>query len=384
MPADIMATELTGTAYHIIIKTPAGIVQAFQTDFLSIDISSKVNGVGLARIKMDYGAISVPYYILDAQVDIYRVNLRLNIPDYIEFTGLFRKKVVSTDTDGRTFFEAHVLGIRHILTRRIVAYPGNFPGASLFTNMRGETIMKTIVYQNLIAHTGFRANFTNSDIAGVSNETDGGRGPLLDWKCPWKNGLTELVALSKLCNSDFDLLKTGANSYQFVYKNGPMGTDRSASIFFSLHLGNMAKPKYTFDATNEATVAIVGGRNIGQKRKYAVYKGGTYDAVTNNIEMWVDARESDTTAYLYSKASVALFRAMARNQVEFEVIQTFGSAYGRDYFLGDFVTAYYASLTFKQKVIGVTLNFAAESQKELITIDLRDTDSGPIDFINES
>ena len=249
-----------------------------------------------------------------------------------------------------------------------------------FTGVPAETIMKTLVAYNATSlATIANGRAVTWPFNDIKVQADQGRGPILDWKCAWKPLLEELQAIAKIANGDFDLVKTGPKSWEFRYYPQQLGTDRSGpgNIAFSLTNGNMASPKYTFDRINEATVAVVGGRGDAVNRTFQIVYGTNYNVQNNYNELFVHAADQDTQAYLTAKGQEAMYRAQARNQFSFRVLQTPSTQYGRDYFVGDIVTAYYKSLVFKQKVDGVTVNFKSGSgggsaNPETIEVSMKD------------
>ena len=362
--------------YYLLLKDPSGTVVAQIDDYYNFDCSQRVWEAGLLKVTMSGDSSKIPLFVDNAQGELWRRDTRAGIGWYKEFSGLFRSGKFNTDSSGINFFTASFPGDMWLLSSRIIAWPAGIANQTVFTATPVETIEKTIVQYNCGSSALVSNGRAQEDgvIIGLNVDDDSGGGSIQDWRCSWTDVLSELQKLAKIDGSDFNLVKTGPATWTFYFYPVTRGVDRTSTVRFALNLGNMKKPVYTLDKINESTVAIVGGKNFNANRQSTIVYGDTYSA-SNKIEMWVDARESDTLAYLQAKGAEKLYQAQARNKLAFEVIQTSATVYGREYFLGDLVTAYYAGITFAQRVFGVAISFAPSSggnNPETIQIEMRD------------
>ena len=126
----------------------------------------------------------------------------------------------------------------------------------------------------------------------------------------------------------------------------------------------MAEPEYTYDRTEERTVAIAAGQGEGEDRVVTIRTGPDYSA-DNDIEVFADARGSETAAGVASSADARLDEARARQRFGFRVVQTPGCAYGVHYGLGDLVRAQYGPVNVVQKVTGVTVNLDKRGAEQI-------------------
>ena len=183
--------------------------------------------------------------------------------------------------------------------------------------------------------------------------------------------LDQLQAIAQIAAGDFDLIKTGAQTWQFRFYAGQRGTDRSATVTFALELGNMAAPVYRYMRLVEKTVAVVGGQDTGVNRAVVTRTGTDYSAA-NDIELFVDGRSDDSTAKLNARGDSALDKAQARNAFSYKVLQTPASLYGLHYFLGDLVKAKYKAINVTKQVYAVSVSFDGKDSKEIIDVEMRD------------
>jgi hypothetical protein len=308
----------------------------------------------------------------NAQIEVFRRNITMGIDWYTDFYGLFRKKVLDTPTD-IDYFHAGCPGQMTRLGWAYILYPDKLDNLSVFTAQPAETVMKTLVKYNVTVSNALTSNgrLTGWPLGGITIETDLGRGNVIDWKCPLKNLLSELQGIAKIAGGDFDLVKTGAATWDFRFYPGQLGTDRHASVAFSTANGNMKNPAYGLDKISESTIALVGGRGDASNRSFQTVLGNTYNLTTNYIEIFVHAADGDSDDYLIAKGKEALYSAQARNRLSFQVLQTPATQYGRDYFLGDLVSAYYKGITFQQKVHAINVSYDREGV-EAIDVEMRD------------
>lgn len=258
---------------------------------------------------------------------------------------------------------------------RIVAWPAATANRSKFTSAKAETIMKTLVEYNAgaSATTGNGRHRTGT-ITGISTAADAAGGNTLDWYCAHAILLETLQKLALVAGGDFDLVKTGAQAWEFEFYPGQLGTDRSGEVVFALDYDNMANPRFRTGRLGEKTVAIVGGQGEDSQRDITVRTGANYSS-SNDIEVFVDAREIDkgNTAGLQAKGDQELEALRALDQFDFDVLQTAVGAYGRHYFLGDLVTVVspFTGAASDRKVRSVTVT-VDQQRHEQIGVDTAD------------
>lgn len=351
------------TEYQIRVKDVAGATQAIVTDFLSLAYVKRVNEPGLGSFVLHGDHAAIDELVDKGQVEFWRRNQAQGVDWYCDFYGLYREPDRSGGRPGR--FVGYCPGQMDMLRWRTVAWKAGTADRSAFTSDPAETIMKTLVAYNAgsSATTG-NGRIRTGTITGIATESDGGGGNSTDWYCAFDNLLGTLQDLALIAGGDFDLVKTGAQAWEFRWYATRLGTDRSASVIFSLEYDNMANPQYRTRRMAERTVAIVGGQGEGSLRQVGVRTGPNY-AASNDIEMFTDARNVSSTAGLQAKGDAELEKARAYDEFRFDVLQTAVSLYGKHYFLGDLVTAVnpFTGASLEKKIVGVavTVQDGAES-----------------------
>jgi hypothetical protein len=343
-----------GAEYRLDVYTAAGAKLAEITDFWSLRYRRQVNAPGVLSFTLagDHRVVSQIEH--NSQIILYRRNPNLGLPWTADFWGLFRgQKRSFSDHD---VFEASCPGILTMLGWRVVAWKAGTSNRSSFSSAKAETIMKTLVSYNAGTNaTTANGRVRTGTISGVSVQADGAGGNTISVDCAWDNLLEILQKVAAIGGGDFDLIKTGAAAWEFRWYTGQRGTDRTASLLFALERGNMAEPEYEYNRVDERTVAVVGGQGEGSDRVVVVRSGPDYSA-SNDIEVFVDARNNTTTAGLNASGDARLEALRARQQFGYRVIQTPGCAYGVHYELGDLVKAQYGTVNVTQKIVGVTVS----------------------------
>lgn len=377
MPAEyyINLTDTAGALVATVTGGMGGDGGESATGFTSLAYRNEVNAAGYAQITFAGNHPARTLLPTNGQIEVYRRNADLGVSWYRDFVGVFRGQTHTTRETGEWTIDCP--GIMSVLSWRNVAWYAGTASRSAFTAAASETIMKTLVSYNAgsnatAANGRIRDGVTSgklSNIWTISNQADGAGGNSKSWSCAWDNLLATLQALAKAgAGGDFDLIKTAAATFEFRWYAGQRGTDRTASVIFSLDRGNMAEPEYSYNRQAEATVAIVAGQGDGTGRVIVTRNGADYSS-TNDIEAFVDGRSYSTTAALQAIGDKAMFDKRARAALGFDVLQVPNAYYGKDYFLGDLVTARYLSTSFTQKVNAVNVTFD-QAGNERISVEM--------------
>jgi hypothetical protein len=343
--------------FKLIVRDLAGVKRAVITDFFTLAYRKWVNEPGIVDVLLPGDHRLKAMLANNWQVEVHRRNVAMEVDWYADFYGLYRAQK-RTQTE-QSYFRIRCPGQKIRLNWRWVMWAAGTSNRSQFIGQPVETIMKTLVDYN----AGVNATVGNGReregaITGVSVEADGGGGNSKDWYCAWKPLLRELQKLARIGGGDFDLVRTGGATWEFRWYAGQRGSDLSSSVIFSVQRGNMANPVYQYDRRGEATVAVVGGQNAGASRDITVRTGPDYSAA-NDIEVFVDARNTETEAGREAEGDERLDRLRAREEFGFDVLQTKATFYGKHYceggVVGDLVLARDDDVEVTQKVVGVTV-----------------------------
>lgn len=260
-----------------------------------------------------------------------------------------------------------------LLDWRNVMWPASTNNRSSFSNVAAETVAKLLVQYNLTASattaTGRATDGANDDLP-VTVETDEERGNTISGSYAWLKLLPALQRVAAIGGGDFSLTyDEDAHSWAFQWHQPYLGTDRSATVVFSLDRGNMQQPKLNLTNTWEPTVAVVAGQGQGEDRALVVRTGANFSSSFTR-EIFIDARDLSATAALQDRGDQRLDELKSRNVLDFVPKQTDSVKYGKHYFLGDLVAWRFGGFSGNQQVDSVEIQLAEGIEE--ISIGLRD------------
>jgi len=328
-------------AYKIRALTAAGALKAEVTDFLWLGYTRTVGLPGNATF-----ALPQDHALTDALVDRDQIEIWRRDPDagldwYRDFSGLYLvdRDREQTDVEVATLYAA---GDLIMLSWRYVLWLAGTANRSRFDGVPAETVAKTLVTYNATAAATTAAGrqlFSGAIThpGTISVEADGGGGNAVNWGCSWANLLDTLHDLAQIAGGDYDLVKTGANAWEFRWYAGQLGTDRSASVIFSDTYDNLANIRYEERQSQRVTGVVVGGPGEGDQRQLssAVAAGWSQDS---HVEAFLNRTNLKTDAERQDAGNVEIYLQRAQRSVSADVVQTAAVRYGRDYQLGDLVT----------------------------------------------
>lgn len=365
--------------YTLIVSNAAGVRQFIVTDFLSLQYQKIVNDIGLLSFSVpDTHSMALSIVERDWQVEVIRsrvsdANISNAIAAYTDFGGFIRDEERVTSSDGKTTVTYYAVGWNDLLNRSIIAYKAGVTNRSAFTSAKAETIIKTFVTYNATS-SGTTADGRDRNVPTwggyVTVQADGAGGNTLDVFFSRTNLLDSIQQIANIGGGDFDMVKTAARAWDFRWYSGQLGTDRSATVTFALQYGNMANPALRYRRIEERTVAIVAGQEVAGIRAVETVTGTNYNAATNSYEIFVDGSDITTNNGLQDRGDEKLYDLRAKDDLTFDVIQTPGSLYGLNYFLGDKVTGYFQGVSATKKIHSVSIEFDAFGQ-EIVKLGLQ-------------
>lgn len=356
--------------YELRIYSPAGVQlervsgaggagdDPTQAGFLSISYAKGVNEVGSGGFTINAESAVIDALelngepILDTQVEIWRRDPDEDIVAYCDFYGFLRDRHYDTDDNGIVTYTAVLAEQNDLLARASIQYRANVANRSLFSAVATETILKTLVTRNATS-SGTTADGRDRDVdawgAFVSVAADTAAGTTQTLACMGQNLFDVLQAVAGAGGLDFSLVKTAARAWEFRTA-ALLGTDRSASVTFSLPYGNMSRPSLHSNRRMERTVVIAGGQGTDAARAIRSRTGGNYDATVNSYELFLNASQYTTNAGLDSAADERLEELRARDSLDFDVIRVPSTLYGKHFFLGDKVSAFFLGKSYAPQI----------------------------------
>jgi hypothetical protein len=213
--------------------------------------------------------------------------------------------------------------------------------AHFVTSGPAETVMRTLIDVN--AGPGARAE---RRLANLTLPPSLGRGPTIESKTRFDVLLEALWGIGEIAGLGFRVVQRGGSLVWEPY----VPVDRSASVRFSTGLGTLGSYSYSLTPP-EVTDIVVGVGGEGQARRF--YRFAQRDPLWPGLvrEEFIDRRDVDPSAspsdddYVdpaaaaQQSADERFAEAGGKASVTFEPIDTDAIRWGRDYGLGDVVTA---------------------------------------------
>ena len=345
--------------YQLRLKDDLGNLVALIDDYRTLTFSKIVNEQGSLTLTMNGKDAKVSLFGLDGQLEVWRRNIATGVDWYIEWEGFLRTFSHTYDDDGNYEFTALAVTYNHLLKRRIIAYSAG--SSQSFQAGAADDAMKAIVRENLGSlATVLNGRFVAGVITGFSVQADSTSAPSFDGQNSYKNVFEILLEMAKATGVDFDVVGVGDGLYEFrtfyptrgnnlttVGLDVTTGLNSSGNypVVFNPLLGNMGNPTYEENRSDEVTVAIIVGEGTeADVNVYVEVSPAATDSSLNQIEMHSDSKSSEGNDDLESDAASVLADKQQKQTFEFTPLMTPSSAYGNQYYWGDFVTAQFGNL----------------------------------------
>jgi hypothetical protein len=346
--------------HQIRVRNSSGSLVAVLDDtggFLAASFTRRLNSPAESVVEIDANDERRNLFVLDAFVELWRSNLDWGLDWYREAVTFHRMPSIDEQTDGKPLFRSHGVGMMDLLARREIAYKAD-DSPRVKKSAVAETVMKQYVKENAgsdaLASAGRERN---GNFTGFSVEASGGGGAIWSGSRSFKNLLEVCKEISASSGIDFDVVES-ATAFTFkTYVNG-YGSDRSklgldpltglngagnVPVVFSRERGNLRGLVRSQDRSTEKNVVFALGRGLGGNRDMQVVVDATLtdDSPWNDIEVSVNAASEagDDLNALVSRGQALLEKASPVEALGYEIVQTPGQFYGKDYFLGDIVAA---------------------------------------------
>lgn len=288
---------------------------------------------------------------------------------YREYLG-FHRTPQRQFTEGQAYiFTSYSRGLLDLVRRRSILYKATT--AHTLKGAAAETVIKEFVYENVGADANDATRLVNGVTTGFTVDVNAALGPTWSGQRSYKNVLEVIQEIANDSHIYFDVIADDTDLDAFTFKTyyPVRGTDRRDTVIFSLDFGNMIIPSYTYSRTEEANVVAVLGPEQGTARRTLVVESlAVGDSIWNRIEATYDARQQQTLAALTSAGNEELEKLKAEEVFAFTILQTDSLKYGRDYFLGDLVTAKFEEIERTMIINEVELDLDSETGEENIKV----------------
>jgi len=309
-------------------------------------------------------AVKPDWFIL-----IYRTDPLTNNKDLV-YEGFNQTVVDQSRTSGDLIFNLYGVGYTQLLNRRVV-----IPTlAQEYSEKTGfaESLMKAYVEESAVNPVTPARIMPNLLV-----EPDLGRGSYVPYKARYVKLSTVVENLSNDGNIDFGIVGTDPPT-EFIFQARELwgkdrridNTDGNPPLVFDQRYGNMEIPIMSTNFSEEYNYAYVGGAGAGVDRE--IIQVSRPDAIAlspwGRRESFTDARHQDETDSLYTAGLAYLDHNEYKNDLTFNVRQTRGSRWIRDWGLGDLINAYYGGRMFEKKIDEVSVTVVPAGDKSMVEV----------------
>jgi hypothetical protein len=245
--------------------------------------------------------------------------------------------------EGELLVSLYAYDANWLLSTRIVAYAAGSPQADKADE--ADDMMKAIIRENFVSLAD-----TERQLASLSVAPDYSQLPSISKAFSRRNvfnvlrDISDTVKESGIYNA-FDIIRTQPCNFEFRTYKDCRGIDHSRASgqprFVGEKYGNLVKPKWKYQSSDEATFVYAGGQGEEEDR---IVKTAYDDLRIGNgypynfIEKWIDARHLEAEAAVQSEAEAELAVSRPRQFLSGNLIDMPSMRYGLDFGFGDIVT----------------------------------------------
>lgn len=322
-----------------------------------LDFSQRINAPWnhQLRIRMSFEDDRVSFFrdtlVRDFILEVYRTDPFTGNTSRV-YEGFHRTLVDQANSQGDIILTMYGTGFTHLITRRIVIPPAGEE------NDERTGVASTVMYAFLDAQAISPVDATRI-MPGLSNDTLSPVGRVATYSARYTNLMTVIERLSEQGIVDFGIIR-GAAAGEFVFSVRRLwGTDRrqdnAAGVvptIFDMTFNNMDIPILSRNGDGEVTHVYVGGSGEGVARTIAEYINGPSETASpwNRHEAFVDARRETTSGGLRTTGTAYLNEHAFMERLQFNLLQTEGTRWIRDWELGDIVTSWYFTVRADKKI----------------------------------
>jgi len=326
-------------------------------------LTREINAAGSFGFHINGDDARVALFDLDSQVEFWVTDPENGIAWRKEAEFFHSDYDYYTDASGARHFVSMGKGYVDLLNRTI--NQGKAGSAGSAKAGQAETVIKAYVDEQAGPGAGARAR------SGLTIQIDTMSGNAINIQRSYRNLLEICHDVAAIGGGDFDVVGTHASqagpaTFDFRWYLGQRGDDRRLTVIFSEGYGNMAEPRLEVRRSQVRNWAFVAGQGEGAARETVLRQ----DALSIGLSPWgqrevfVDAREVEAgnTAALNDKGDTTLAENLATVAFSFKPVQSPGCLWGRDYFLGDLVTARYQNTDYERKIQSATISHGRMGQ----------------------
>lgn len=350
--------------YTVQVYNSTGTLQSTVVDFLALRITRVVNGIDVLAMAIGGTSPSIASFVYGGIIEVYRQDIEAGIASYREYAGIIRG-ITQTITD-QTIYDIAAVGFNALLADRQVAWYAGVANRSQFSASPAETVLKNLFNYNLgSSATTANGRFLDGRLTGATTAASGGAGSSITMSVAQLNLLQAMQKIQLNAGGDFAMVYTAPATFTFTWYTGQLGTDRSATVIFSVGNGTIGKLVIKTSRIDDVTAVVVAGQGEGSARAI-VTRPASLPTGLDLREGYTDARNQKTTSEYQALGDAVLNLATRqRTTVDAVVLQSNALRYGRDYFFGDLVGVYTGASTVTRKIATIDISLSKEGAESI-------------------
>lgn len=373
--------------YQIRLKDPDGVQVALFDDWRSLQFQKKLNTPGFYTFIINGLDPRVSLFEPDGQVEIWR-SIPGELGWYKEFEAHHEDYYLQLFSNGNWQFTSVGTGYIGLLARRGIEYTSDVAQAA--KSGVAETVMKEYVNENAGAAATSPPREADGVTAGLTIEVDAGLGSTWSGQRSTKNLLETLQEIANSCDLDFDVVGTGAATYEFQTFDTQRGEDRTVTgldpttglnaagnvpVIFAPELGNVAEMSYSIRRKEESNAVFVWGAGTAAARAIEVREDAAAIGVSpigRRESSRSGASQGSTTADLQALGDEWLARDAVKEEFTFKPKLNAQTLYGKHFNVGDRVTARLGTIIRSKRIVGVSITVSENNAGEDTTFEFSD------------
>lgn len=383
----VLVTNYAAEVYVVLRRTDGFQLQLFD-NWISLNYEVRRNAFGFITLVLNGHDPRIGDFKLDYWLEVWRAIPGASVDWYLEFYGLVRNIHDAIDTNGAATIEITAYGLLQLLAGRAIVGPKDSP------RTKKEMDIATAIFQ-----------FVDENIGPNAFGVDFG-GHVIDLRrvCPnlvcvepapvgiltggdhsYQNLWDVVSSLADYAWLDLRIRRGGnpnpdlGELYTLTFDIGQFGIHRTwdyrqdnVPVIFGMLYGNLASADYRYERAAEENVIY--GRATDPVSGAEFYEAlGDYSLVDqspyNRKEGSYDYGQ-ETAAGVQKRLQAQLLAGRPKQILTVEIMQQAGTLYGKDYFVGDWVTVHYRSLLANAQVIAAKGTADGDSRRETMAIEL--------------
>jgi len=353
-------------------------------DFMSVAWQHRLNEPGVWRAEIVADTATKDLFVVDYQVLVERNVTKSETGWYEEFVGFYldSEEWYEGDDVDEHYWAAMGYSPEWLVNQPLLQPLRNVGNDnwSFYDKWwafgKADDIVKLMAAESMFASPDIDRNFSRFAVEGYKAAGEEGC-----YEGEWVRLLDAIQDTigedGQRGNCDFRVEKVGGG-YEFKTYSPYYGTDRREGVsekptVFSLEFGNMRNPRRRVLRSQEVTAAYGGWQGGGMER--TVYPtddlGGRMNAEAladspyRRREQFYDVRDTSTPDSILSYLDQKLIDDGKREEVEFDLVQTAGCLYGRDWWIGDLCTAKVFGNTYSVRITEAVGRIDGESEETI-------------------